>query len=68
MNRGHFTFWKILVIAVVVVALVISVLLSLQSVTGYLISERVNGPANLLAFGFFMIGVFGALYYLAKLR
>ncbi|MEK6846810.1 MAG: hypothetical protein AABY16_01440 [Nanoarchaeota archaeon] len=68
MERRHFTFWKILVIVVVIVALVISVLLSLESVTGYFISEEVNKPANLFAFGFFLIGIFGAVYYLAKLR
>ena len=68
MKHRPFTFWKIVVIAVIIIALVISVLLSLQSVTGYFISEEVNEPANLLASGFFLIGIFGAMYYLAKLR
>jgi len=68
MKRKPFTIWKIIVIATIIIVLVISVLLSLQSVTGYFIFERVNEPANLLAFGFFLIGIFGALYYLAKMR
>ena len=68
MEHRPFTFWKILVIVIVIVALVISVLLSLESVTGYFISEEVNGRANLLALGFFLIGLFGAMYYLTKRR
>jgi len=68
MKHKLFTIWKILLIAAIIIFLVISVLLSLQSVTGYIISEKINGPANILALAFFLAGIFGALFYLSKFR
>ncbi len=63
-----FNIWKIIIISIVIIALIVSVLISLKSVTGYFISEHVNTSANLLAAGFFTIGILGATYYLRKMR
>ena len=68
MNHKPFTFWKIILIIVIVVSLAISVVLSLQSVTGYVVSDEVDGIANMKALVSFLVGVFGAILYLAKFR
>lgn len=68
MKHKPFTIWKILLIALIIIFLAISVMISLQSVTGYAVSEVVNERANLFALVFFLFGIFGAALYLAKFK
>jgi Mn2+/Fe2+ NRAMP family transporter len=59
---------KVLLVVVICVSLVLSVVFSLKSFTGYLVSDIVNGGANFKAFLFLMIGILGSFLYLAKFR
>ena len=68
MVRKPLTLGKVFLILIIVVSLVLSVVFSLQSVTGYVVSDTVDAAANLSALVAFLIGIFGALLYFVKFR
>ena len=68
MNHKPLTLGKVFLLLVIVASLVLSVVLSLQSVTGYAVSDSEDTIANMGALISLLVGVFGALIYLAKFR
>ena len=68
MNHHPLTFLKVLLIVIIVVSLIVSVILSLTSVTGYVVADHVDSDRNLAALVLLLVGVFGAILYLAKFR
>jgi len=50
------------------ISFVLSAAFSVQSFTGYLVSDIVNNKANLVSLSFFLIGILGAWLFLAKFK
>ncbi|MEK6915230.1 MAG: hypothetical protein AABW89_01655 [Nanoarchaeota archaeon] len=61
-------FLKYFIIVATVLSLFASVMFSLRSFTGYLVSDIVNGDSNLASFLFLILGISGTLIYLSKYR
>ena len=59
---------KIILILFIATSLISSVILSLNSFTGYIIAEKIEGSTNISALTLFLAGLFGALVYLVKFR
>ncbi len=59
---------KFALAAVICISFILSVVFSIQSFTGYLVSDQVNNKANLVSLSFFLIGILGAWLFLAKFK
>lgn len=68
MSHKPFTVEKVLLLIFIAVCLILSVVLSMNSVTGYIIAEKVDSTLNFSALILFLSGLFGALIYLSKFR
>jgi len=59
---------RYLFVFVIFASLLLSVLLSLKSFTGYLVSDQINGQVNMWAFVLLITGLLGGWIYLARFR
>lgn len=59
---------RYLFVFVICASLLLSVLLSLKSFTGYLVSDQINGQVNMWAFVLLITGLLGGWIYIAKFR
>ncbi len=68
MNNKNLSLGKILLLSFIIISFTSSIIFSLDSFTGYVISETVSESKNLYSVGLFLFGLFGAIFYLTKLR
>jgi len=59
---------KLLLFLIIFVSLVFSVIFSMKSFTGYLVSDIPDVSANLISFVFLVIGLIGSFVYVRKFR
>ena len=59
---------RYLFVTLICASLLLSVLLSLKSFTGYLVSDQINGQVNMWAFVLLITGLLGGWIYLARFR
>ncbi len=68
MENHSWTTGKIILILFIFLCLIISIVFSMKSVTGYIIAEKVELNKNILSLIFFIIGIFSTTFYLSKFR
>ncbi len=68
MKISHLTIGKIILILFIVLCLILSIVFSIKSVTGYILAEEVESAKNIFSLVFFLIGIFSTMFYLAKFR
>ncbi len=68
MAKNPTVFAKALLVSGIVIFLTASIVFSVQSFTGYVVTDEVNSGFNLASFALFALGIFCTFVYLKKFK